>query len=200
MRTVPVLAVVLVIATASVVSAQVVKKSGKASMSQKSKQDRIDFLKKEIDRRWHHPENEEVGDYPAIVEILREIVKLDPQDVDSWGNLWYLLWSMGFKEDALVELKKGLEFNKDTYYMYDELGQYYRVALKDYKSAAQWFEQAIKFKDCKQTTFDALGRCHEAIGNLDRARRVWEAAVKRWPGDEYAKSRLRKLKEAKTGA
>lgn len=199
MRAVPLLAAVIVLGTVSVVSAQAIK-SSKASMTQKSKQDRLAYLHKEIERRWHHPENQEVGDFPALVEMMKEIVKLDPKDVDCWGNIWYLLWSMGFKDDALVELKKGLSFNKDTYYIYDELGQYYSVACKDFKSAAIWFEEAIKFKDCKQTTFDSLGRCHEKIGNLDRAQRVWEAAVKRWPNDEYAKGKLRRLQAGRTGA
>lgn len=200
MRFSPALVCAVILGTVSAVSAQVVKKSSKAVPSTKNKQERLDYLHKEIERRWHEPENKETGDYPVLVEMLREIVRMDPKDVDSWSNLWYLLWSMGFKNDALEELKRGLSFNRDSYYMYDEIGEYYVVACKDFNAAAHWFEQAIKYKDCKQSTFDSLGTCYEKIGNLDRARRVWEAAVKRWPNDEYAKRKLLQLRRRRTDA
>ena len=91
-------------------------------------------------------------------------------------------WSTGQNEAAVDILNKGLAANRDNYYMYDELGSFYFLRVKDYPKAVTYYEQAIKFK-CPFFTWTALSHCYEKTDQWEKAVKTWENASNFVGGD-----------------
>ena len=90
---------------------------------------------------------------------------------------------------SITDLKKGIEANPNTYYMYDELGTHYWIHLKDAASAIPYFEKAIKF-ECPFTTYHNLAFCYQKLGQWDKAVKTWETAA-RYTKDPVAPIKLK---------
>jgi len=84
----------------------------------------------------------------------------------------------------VATLKKGLVANPNTYYIYDELGQFYWLHFKDYKNAIPYLEKATKF-ECPLMTWHSLALCYEKSGQWDRAVQAWGTACRN-PQDKIA--------------
>ena len=79
------------------------------------------------------------GNYPEMIYHLTEKLKYDKQDLQTWADISYYYWSMSvnekakkeyFAKKALSVLLDGLTYNKDSYYIYDEIGKFYLIVLK----------------------------------------------------------------------
>jgi pentatricopeptide repeat protein len=95
--------------------------------------------------------------------------------------------------EAVALYEKGLKANPNSFYMYDELGQYYFVRAKNYPKAATYYERAVKFKDVKPQTWNALARSYEKSGKLDKALKAWEKAAT-YPGNPAAQHNLKRVR------
>ncbi len=123
------------------------------------------------DAHWHK------GEYNHNINIAKMIIAARPDFVDFYANSGWLLWSMNRDDEAVALYEKGIKANPNTYYMYDELAQYYFIRKKDYATAAKHYERAVKFKDAKPQSWNALARCYEKTGQLEKALAAWEKAV-----------------------
>ena len=141
------------------------------------------------------------GNYPEMLYHAKEMVKIDPKDVETWSSIGYYYWSMGiddkkradeFNTKALKYYTDGIKFNTDTYYLYDEVGKFY-LNFKDYKSAIEYFEIAISKKDCKNIPYHILARCYEATNEPVKAVAVIHKCLEKFPNDAKAKVELNKL-------
>jgi len=135
-------------------------------------------------RFWDH------GEYNHVVNLNQVVMEGDPGNLDTYCNNAWLLWSTDRKEMALVALKKGLAANPKTYYMYDEIANYYRIDLHDYPSALPYFEQATKFA-CPSMTWHGLALCYEKAGKWEKAVNAWSNAC-RDPKDGLAIVRMKR--------
>ena len=164
---------------------------------------RVDLILDEIvnrlvvayDAHWHK------GEYNHNINIAKMIVTARPDSVELYANSGWLLWSMNRDNEAVALYEKGIKANPNTYYMYDELAQYYFVRKKDYVTAAKYYEKAVKFTDVKPQSWNALARCYEKSGQLEKALAAWEKAVtfKDNPAAKPNRDRVRnKLKQGIT--
>jgi tetratricopeptide (TPR) repeat protein len=142
------------------------------------------------------------GNYPEMLYHLQEKVKYDKQDTQTWADISYYYWSMSVNEKnkkeyyskkALSVLLDGLNYNKDSYYLYDEIGKYYLNSAKDFKLALPYFEQSITKKDCTNIPFHILARCYESDNQPLKAVSTIESCLKKFPNDAKAKAELNKL-------
>jgi tetratricopeptide (TPR) repeat protein len=143
------------------------------------------------------------GNYPEMLYHAREMVKWDPKDVETWSSLGYYYWSMSvdnkdkkdlYMKKALSIYLEGLEHNKDSYNLYDEIGKFYLNSAKDYNSAIPYFEKAITKKDCTNIPYHILAKCYELTNNSTKALTVIQSCLNKFPKDAKAKVELERLK------
>jgi tetratricopeptide (TPR) repeat protein len=137
-----------------------------------------------------------------MIYHLTEKLKYDKQDLQTWADISYYYWSMSvnekakkeyFAKKALSVLLDGLTHNKDSYYIYDEIGKFYLNSAKDYNSAIPYFEQAITKKDTTNIPFHILAKCYEINNKPAKALSIIEFCLKKFPNDAKAKAELNKL-------
>jgi tetratricopeptide (TPR) repeat protein len=158
-----------------------------------SEQDRADAIAAEALGLIYDQANDEhyhKGEYNHIINLNQIVVEGDPTNLEAYANNAYLLWSTSQNDRAVATLKKGLAANPKGYYMYDELGNYYRLHFRDFKSAVTYFEKATKF-DCPFSTWHGLALCYEKLGQWDKAVETWKTAC-RFPEDKLAPIRLKR--------
>jgi len=148
------------------------------------------------------------GNYPEMLYHLTRKIHYDKNDVSTWSDLSYYYWSMSvddkirreeFKSKAIKYLLEGLEFNKNTAYLWDEIGRYY-INTKEFDTATKYFLEAIKRKDCQDVTYHFLALCFYKNNDLNKAIDTMESCVKRFPRDEKAKANLKKYKNLLSGS
>ena len=61
-------------------------------------------LHKTIDVLWHGVSSTKEGDYPKIVNLYKEVLKLNPNDRDAWENMIWLMWSLAINKKDTVWL------------------------------------------------------------------------------------------------
>lgn len=149
--------------------------------------DVLNNLTEQTDRHFHK------GEYNHIVNLNRLIVQGDPHNLAAYENSSYLLWSMQRNAEGLAFLQQGLKDNTNTFYLYDEVGLFYSLYLKDYKSAIPYYEKAVTFKDCAINSWHGLAHCYEKTHQMDKALKTWETAAKR-PGDVVAAVNLKRVR------
>jgi len=123
------------------------------------------------DMHWHK------GEYNHNINISRMVIAGRPDLVDAYANCAWLLWSMDRDEEAIAMYKQGIRANPNTYYMYDELGNYYITRKRDWKQALPCYEKAVSFKDCPPFSWHMLARCYEKTGQMEKALETWKRAA-----------------------
>jgi tetratricopeptide (TPR) repeat protein len=143
------------------------------------------------------------GDYPNMLYHIKQKVKLDKHDVNSYSDLAYYYWSMSvddktrrseFQEKAMNYLLEGLKHNKESAYMWDEIGSFFVYNFKDLIGAITFYEEAVKRKDCKMTSYHMLSAGYYKKGEYKKAINTLEECVKKFPQDKKAQSKLQELK------
>lgn len=145
------------------------------------------------DRHFHK------GEYNHIVHLCRMVVAAHPQDTESYSNAGYLLWSMNRDAEAIALYELGLKNNPNTFFMYDELGQYYAMRKKDYPRAIFYYEKAIACKDCVPLSWHGLAIAYEKTGQKDKALAAWKhaASLKNNPNAASARMHLQRLEKGR---
>lgn len=152
---------------------------------------RLKYLRKTIETLWHG-ENSSDGDYPTIVSLLKEVIKLDPKDRDAWENMVYLMWSISINKkdpswlsEAEIFAKKYLAVNPNGYRSYEYLGQFYRVMKIDYKLSLRYYESAIRWKDALKSTHHSLIQVSLKNNDKKLALGYCKMTLARFPKDPY---------------
>lgn len=163
--------------------------------------DKINFHTKMADKYYHF------GEFPNMIYHLQQKIKLDPHDVNSYSDISYYYWSMSINEEnrreefenkALNILKLGLEKNKNSAYMYDEIANFY-FRYKKYELAMPYLLDAIKFKDCPMTAYHMLSLAYLKKQETKKAIEVLSECVKKFPNDAKAKSKIKELQSVLNG-
>ncbi|HLJ55129.1 MAG TPA: tetratricopeptide repeat protein [Chthonomonadaceae bacterium] len=149
--------------------------------------DSINQLWVQSDRHFH------LGEHNHCINLSKIIVQGDPHNMEAYASGAWLLWSHKRNPEAEALLQDGIDANPDTYYMYDEMGQYWLFDRRNPKAAIPFFEKAVKY-DCPFMSWNSLANCYEKTGQWEKAVAAWEKATL-YPKDLVA---LRRLKQART--
>lgn len=135
----------------------------------------------------------DAGEYNHTINLNQIVAEGDPRNVETYADNAWLLWSTDRAQEGLATLKKGIEANPDTYYMYDEMGDFYWLYLKDPKSAIPYYQKAVQFK-CPWFTWHNLAHCYERLGMWKEAAEAWAHAA-RYPDDPIASIHLKRIQK-----
>ena len=139
------------------------------------------------DAHWHK------GEYNHNINVTKMVVSARPDLVDMYANAGWLLWSMNKDAEAEALYREGLQNNPNSYFMYDELGQFYFMRKKDFAIAAKYYAKAVTFKDARPQTWNALARSYEKSGQMASALKTWEKAAT-FPENLAAKPNLQRVR------
>jgi tetratricopeptide (TPR) repeat protein len=118
------------------------------------------------------------GDYNHIINISRMTVAANPDDMDMYGDAGWLLWSMNRDAEAVALYEQGIKANPNSYYMLDELGQYYAMRKKDWPHAIHYLELAAQKPDSTEISLHILAHAYEKNKQLDKALATWARVLK----------------------
>ena len=165
-----------------------------------TKELKLKYLNKTIDTLWHGVQETKTGDYPKIVNLYKEVLKIEPKDRDAWENMVWLMWSLSINEkdtrwmiEAEKFVKRYLAIMPNGYRSYEYVGMFYRSMIKDEKLAVRYYESAIRWKDAPKSTHHSLISLCEKSGDKIRAIGYCKMTLARFPNDPYTKSKLKAL-------
>ncbi len=165
-----------------------------------TRKQKIEQLNKAIDVLWHGVKDTKDGDYPRIVFLYKEMLKLDPKNSDAWENMIWLMWSLSInKKDTawMIEAEKFvkmyLSVMPNGYRAYEYIGMFYRTMVKDERLAIRYYESAIRWKDAPQSTHHSLISLCNKTGDKVRAIGYCKMTLARFPNDPWTKSKIQEL-------
>lgn len=147
--------------------------------------DVADALIEETDWWWHK------GNYDQSIRCQQASLFFDPQNVDAWGNIAWLQWSMGRDGEAIRTYRRCLQLNPLSWEAADQLAVYYR-GHHQLEAAARYFGQAAKLGS-PAIQRRQWGHVLELLGRNDEARSVWQQILQLDPNDPIAKRQLQRL-------
>ena len=165
-----------------------------------TREQKLKLLKKTIEILWHGVSDTKKSDYPKIVYLYKEVLKIDEKDRDAWENMIWLMWSLSINEkdyywlsNAEQLVRRYLSLNPNGYRAYEYVGQFYRMMMVDEKLSIRFYESALRWNDAPETTFHSLTSLYIKNGDKIRAIGNCRFNLKRYPNDPYAKSKLKEL-------
>jgi tetratricopeptide (TPR) repeat protein len=165
-----------------------------------TREQKLKYLIKTIDTIWHGVQETKTGDYPKIINLYKEVLKIDPKNREAWENMVWLMWSLAINEKDTVWLleaekyvKRYLSILPNGYRSYEYVGMFYRSMLKDERLALRYYESAIRWKDAPKSTHHSL--INLCIKNNDKIRAIGycKMTLARFPNDPYTKSKIESL-------
>jgi len=112
--------------------------------------------------------------------LLRELVKIEPDEPLFHWRLGYALSEMGRFRDAIIEFQQALKLDPVNIAAWGSLGKAY-IELEDWKSAREAFEKRLSLKESPQhyvflayvllqtEQFDQAAKCCRKAIDLDRS-------------------------------
>ena len=163
---------------------------------------KLEYLQKTIDTLWHGVSDTKTGDYPKIINLYKEVLKIKPEDRDAWENMIWLMWSLSVNENdiswlnqAEIFVKRYLSLMPKGYRSYEFVGMFYRSMKIDLKLAIRYYESAIRWKDAPTSTHHSLISICDKAGDKIRAIGYCKMTLNRFPNDPYTKSKLQSLSQ-----
>jgi tetratricopeptide (TPR) repeat protein len=165
-----------------------------------TREQRLKDLNKAIDALWHGVQETKTGDYPKIVNLYKEVLKIEPKERDAWENMVWLMWSLAINNKDTVWLLEAEKFVRrylsimpNGYRSYEYVGMFYRSMIKDEKLAIRYYESAIRWKDAPKSTHHSLISICEKSGDKVKAIGYCKMTLAKFPNDPYTKSKLQSL-------
>ncbi len=159
---------------------------------------KLQYLYKTIETLWHGVSDTKEGDYPKIINLYKEVLKINPKDRDAWENMIWLMWSMSInKKDTawMIEAEKFvkmyLSIMPNGYRSFEYVGQFYRVMVKDLKLAMRYYESAVRWKDAPLTTFHSLVSVCEKLNDKTKAVDYCNMGLYKFKNDPYLQNKIR---------
>ncbi len=108
------------------------------------------------------------GKLEEAKNLLEEILKTDPKDVNVLYNLGCTFTDLGQPEKAIVILERCLKYKPDFSNTYVALGVAYRE-LEDFDNAKKFFFDALKIDPKNSFALKNLGRAFGVIGDVKKS-------------------------------
>ena len=165
-----------------------------------TREQKIKLLNKTIETLWHGVSDTKEGDYPKIINLYKEVLKLDAKNRDAWENMIWLMWSMAVNKkdtswlfEAEKFAKRYLSLNSKGYRAYEYLGQFYRIMYVDLRLAIRYYESAIRWKDAPESTHHSLISLCSKLNDKRMAIGYCKMTLAKFPNDVWTKSKLKTL-------
>jgi tetratricopeptide (TPR) repeat protein len=162
-----------------------------------TRKQKIEQLNKAIDVLWHGVQETKTGDYPKIVNLYKEVLKIEPKDRDAWENMVWLMWSLAINNKDTAWLLEAEKFVRrylfimpNGYRSYEYVGMFYRSMIKDEKLAVRYYESAIRWKDAPKSTHHSLINLCVKTNDKIKAIGYCKMTLARFPNDPFTKSKL----------
>jgi tetratricopeptide (TPR) repeat protein len=126
---------------------------------------------------------EQLGHIDQLEQDLRQILKIDPNNVHALNALGYSLADLTDRYQEAYELiKKAMELRPDDYYILDSLG-WVLYKMGKYNEALTYLRQA-QTKQNDPEVAAHLGEVLWVSGKPDQAKQIWKKAQEDFPNDE----------------
>jgi len=165
-----------------------------------TREQRLKDLNKAIDALWHGVQETKTGDYPKIVNLYKEVLKIEPKERDAWENMVWLMWSLAINNKDTVWLLEAEKFVRrylsimpNGYRSYEYVGMFYRSMIKDEKLAIRYYESAIRWKDAPESTHHSLISLCSKLNDKRMAIGYCKMTLTKFPNDVWTKSKLKSL-------
>ncbi len=113
--------------------------------------------------------------YQAAINLLQQVVKLDPKHKSAWNDLGSAYRRLGRNDEAIAAFQKQIENNAYDSHAYDLLGVAYENEGK-YDDAVRQFQKQIEINPLDHNAHANLGRLYlrqkkfaEAVAELEKA-------------------------------
>jgi len=143
----------------------------------------------------------DLGNYRQALPYFAKITRKDSQNSRAWLMLAKTYHNLGEYKKAYTAIKKHLTLVGDgaTSEAYQYLGMI-KNQLYDVSGAARAFKRALllaKDEKEKAVNYYNLGKCYEAIGDLEQAEKYLSAALNTDPGLKAARKSLNELRNSR---
>jgi len=139
------------------------------------------------------------GDFPQVIQVLRYRAKLHPEDYEISTDLGWMLGNIELYDEQLAV---AVEYRRNNPNYVDgplpEAEFYYMK--RAYGKVPNLLESQIGLKPPPHpNTFRNLAHSYEKLSYFADSKRVWEAYLKIYPGDEAAKRNLERVEKKLRG-
>ena len=158
-----------------------------ASRAEAIADDVMNRLWDQIDPHFHK------GETMHILNLNTMIMAGRPHRVEAFANQGYLLWGLGRESEAVTVFEEGMRKNPNSWFLFDDVAQYWLVHRKDYNKAIRYYEKAVTMPGATMFTSHGLARAYEKAGRVDQAVKLWTRLAEN-PNDPAAKANLNRLR------
>jgi tetratricopeptide (TPR) repeat protein len=155
----------------------------------------VDYMWRKSDEAFHD------GDYERAIALHKGIIAIAPDEVESYGNAAWLLWSLGRGKEAIALIERGLKANPNDWEMWQEAAQHYSLQkLADRERDA--YQRAIELAPAgtdTQMMRRALAHAAERSGELALAVATWRQLVKEFPNEAVNRNNLARAEKLLNG-
>ena len=154
-------------------------------------QTRADVLWQQADDAFHK------GDYEAAIARYRELLKIEPDNVDAYSNAAWLTWSLGRGDEAAKLMRTATQRNPRLSSAWYAAGEHFDLQKREPKAAHVFYERALSLKPkghARWLNLRRLAFAAEKTGHIPRAIQVWTRTLIEYPSDAIARRKLTQLR------
>lgn len=140
----------------------------------------------------------DAGDFPRIINSLRLMNGVYPEDYETATNLGWLLESTEENDEALVVYMRYSKENPENPDAPYPEGNFYFMK-KAYAKVPPIIEPSIKGKAPHPNSFRILAHSYEKLGLFKDSQRVWQALLALTPNDQAARLNLQRVENKLKG-
>ncbi len=141
----------------------------------------------ETDWWWHR------GDYDQAIRCLQVVVFMQPDQVETYGEIAWLQWSMGYNTQAIGTYHRAIDTNPTNPRAYFNLGFHY-YNIDQYEPAVKYLEQAVCYGGSwlmRRMYAHAL----EATGQIEASLRQWEQMLQETPDEVVVRLNCERVRQ-----
>jgi tetratricopeptide (TPR) repeat protein len=133
---------------------------------------------------------ERSGDYPAAVQVFRQLLKRDPGHASALNYLGYMFAERGENlAEAESLIAKAIQAEPDNPYFIDSMGWVFFMSGR-FEQARSELERAVSLMPDDATLREHLGDAYRALGQRDAALAQWRKALEIEPGKKDLEGKI----------
>lgn len=141
----------------------------------------------ETDWWWHY------GDYDQAIRCLQTVIFFQPHSIDTYGDIAWLQWSLGYNTEAIGTYHRGIRANPDNPEGYYNLGYHY-FNLDKYSPALPYLKQAVD-RGGRRIMRRTYAHALERLGQIAASFEQWEYMIQESPDDPAVQLNYNQLRE-----
>lgn len=135
---------------------------------------------------------EQIGQFDQLERDLRQILSIDPNNVQAMNALGYSLADVTDRqEEALQLIKKALELRPEEYYILDSMG-WVLYKMGNYVEAIKYLRKALTQKEDSEVRAH-LGEVLWVSGAPEEAKQIWREGLEQFPDDEQLRETVKRF-------